>query len=294
MFCLFLQVPGVSSPPAPSVTSSSFMTPPSLYIALYPYKPQKADELELRKGALYTVSEKCQDGWFKGSSVRTQKVGVFPGNYVQAVRSQPHPHVTPPPTAQSVMTQSTPASVSSRNPAHPPPKLPPRALSPGSGSSPSISLLNPVVVSTGYKPLSGGTSSSASVPAAVVARLATTPAPAPALSPRATTLINPPPNIAIGAEAASPIPPAHGDKKEKEKEKPSVSLMKRLTSRKKTSPPLLNPYSIDNPVFEDGFFPGANSKPSLAPPLAPVHVRYYHFGVTFCILFVLVHRSFLS
>jgi len=53
------------------------MTPPALYIALYPYKPQKADELELRKGALYTVSEKCQDGWFKGSSVRTQKTGMY-------------------------------------------------------------------------------------------------------------------------------------------------------------------------------------------------------------------------
>ena len=46
--------------------SSTFLTPPALYIALYPYKPQKGDELELRKGALYTVSEKCQDGWFKG------------------------------------------------------------------------------------------------------------------------------------------------------------------------------------------------------------------------------------
>lgn len=54
----------------------SFLSPPALYIALYPYKPQKADELELRKGALYTVSEKCQDGWFKGSSVRTQKIGT--------------------------------------------------------------------------------------------------------------------------------------------------------------------------------------------------------------------------
>lgn len=53
------------------------MTPPALYIALYPYKPQKADELELRKGALYTVSEKCQDGWFKGTSIRTQKIGTW-------------------------------------------------------------------------------------------------------------------------------------------------------------------------------------------------------------------------
>ncbi|XP_017778543.1 PREDICTED: SH3 domain-containing RING finger protein 3-like isoform X5 [Nicrophorus vespilloides] len=55
---------------------------PAAYIALYPYKPQKADELELRKGGIYTVTEKCQDGWFKGTSNRTQKSGVFPGNYV--------------------------------------------------------------------------------------------------------------------------------------------------------------------------------------------------------------------
>lgn len=28
------------------------------------------------------VTERCQDGWFKGTSNRTQKCGVFPGNYV--------------------------------------------------------------------------------------------------------------------------------------------------------------------------------------------------------------------
>lgn len=254
-------VSGVSSPPppAPSTGSSSFMAPPALYISLYPYKPQKADELELRKGALYTVSEKCQDGWFKGSSVRTQKVGVFPGNYVQAVRSQPHPHVNPP----APMTQSTPSCVPSRNSGHPPPKLPPRALSPASGSS-------GMTVHSAVR--SGGTSSSASVPAAVVARLATTPAPAPALSPRATTLINPPPNMVVGAEAVSPPPAAQVPTDKKDKDKTGVSLMKRLTSRKKSSPPLLHPYSIDNPVFEDGYFSAA-VKPSLAPPAAPVHVR---------------------
>ncbi|KAI4502629.1 hypothetical protein M0802_002541 [Mischocyttarus mexicanus] len=55
---------------------------PAAYVALYPYKPQKADELELRKGGIYMVTERCQDGWFKGTSNRTQKCGVFPGNYV--------------------------------------------------------------------------------------------------------------------------------------------------------------------------------------------------------------------
>lgn len=43
---------------------------PTAYIALYPYKPQKPDELELRKGGIYMVTERCQDGWFKGDFVR--------------------------------------------------------------------------------------------------------------------------------------------------------------------------------------------------------------------------------
>lgn len=57
------------------------------YIALYPYKPQKSDELELKKGSIYYVTEKCQDGWFKGMS-RSQKIGVFPGNYVAIVKTK--------------------------------------------------------------------------------------------------------------------------------------------------------------------------------------------------------------
>ncbi|XP_056900376.1 E3 ubiquitin-protein ligase SH3RF3-like [Takifugu flavidus] len=59
--------------------------PLNIYLALYAYKPQKADELELRKGEMYRVTEKCQDGWFKGTSLRTAASGVFPGNYVTPV-----------------------------------------------------------------------------------------------------------------------------------------------------------------------------------------------------------------
>uniref|UniRef100_A0A3Q4G5Y2 RING-type E3 ubiquitin transferase n=1 Tax=Neolamprologus brichardi TaxID=32507 RepID=A0A3Q4G5Y2_NEOBR len=61
--------------------------PLNIYLALYAYKPQKADELELRKGEMYRVTEKCQDGWFKGTSLRTAASGVFPGNYVTPVSS---------------------------------------------------------------------------------------------------------------------------------------------------------------------------------------------------------------
>jgi E3 ubiquitin-protein ligase SH3RF len=53
---------------------------------MYPYKPQKADELELKKGALYLVTEKCQDGWFKGAAQGSHKSGVFPGNYVSLAK----------------------------------------------------------------------------------------------------------------------------------------------------------------------------------------------------------------
>ena len=55
-------------------------------MALYSYKPQKADELELTKGYYYTVAERCQDGWFKGTCLKMGTTGVFPGNYVQMVK----------------------------------------------------------------------------------------------------------------------------------------------------------------------------------------------------------------
>lgn len=56
------------------------------FVALYNYKPQKADELELKKGEIYSVYKKCHDGWYKGVSVRNGQSGVFPGNYVQLVK----------------------------------------------------------------------------------------------------------------------------------------------------------------------------------------------------------------
>ncbi|OCT96950.1 hypothetical protein XELAEV_18009169mg [Xenopus laevis] len=58
---------------------------PSVFIAIYPYIPRKEDELELRKGEMFLVFERCQDGWFKGTSMHTSKIGVFPGNYVAPV-----------------------------------------------------------------------------------------------------------------------------------------------------------------------------------------------------------------
>ncbi|XP_077199743.1 E3 ubiquitin-protein ligase SH3RF3 isoform X1 [Paroedura picta] len=81
--------------PRSSTTSGDQATPPkvqlplNIYLALYAYKPQKTDELELRKGEMYRVIEKCQDGWFKGTSLRNGMSGVFPGNYVTPVSRVP-------------------------------------------------------------------------------------------------------------------------------------------------------------------------------------------------------------
>lgn len=55
------------------------------YVAIYPYTPRKEDELELRKGEMFLVFERCQDGWYKGTSMHTSKIGVFPGNYVAPI-----------------------------------------------------------------------------------------------------------------------------------------------------------------------------------------------------------------
>ncbi|XP_007563852.1 vinexin isoform X4 [Poecilia formosa] len=55
------------------------------YKAVYNYKPQNADELELREGDIVQVIEKCDDGWFVGTSERTHAFGTFPGNYVTPV-----------------------------------------------------------------------------------------------------------------------------------------------------------------------------------------------------------------
>uniref|UniRef100_A0A8C6RPG4 Sorbin and SH3 domain containing 1 n=1 Tax=Nannospalax galili TaxID=1026970 RepID=A0A8C6RPG4_NANGA len=67
------------------VTSDRSQTSQDLcsYQALYSYVPQNDDELELRDGDIVDVMEKCDDGWFVGTSRRTRQFGTFPGNYVK-------------------------------------------------------------------------------------------------------------------------------------------------------------------------------------------------------------------
>ncbi|KAM6234909.1 vinexin isoform 1-T2 [Porphyrio hochstetteri] len=69
--------------PTPSYNGSEIQWTP--YRALYQYRPQNADELELLEGDRVDVMQQCDDGWFVGVSRRTQKFGTFPGNYVAPV-----------------------------------------------------------------------------------------------------------------------------------------------------------------------------------------------------------------
>ncbi|XP_066576077.1 E3 ubiquitin-protein ligase SH3RF1 isoform X2 [Amia ocellicauda] len=70
-----------------------------------PTVPRKDDELELRKGEMFLVLERCQDGWFKGTSMHTGKIGVFPGNYMAPV-SRTGSSSTQPKVSIAVATQA--------------------------------------------------------------------------------------------------------------------------------------------------------------------------------------------
>ncbi|KAK3610685.1 hypothetical protein CHS0354_028076 [Potamilus streckersoni] len=58
----------------------------SRYRAVYAYRPQNEDELELLEDDEVYVMEKCDDGWYVGTSIRTGMFGTFPGNYVQKIQ----------------------------------------------------------------------------------------------------------------------------------------------------------------------------------------------------------------
>lgn len=52
---------------------------------LYSYKPRRPEELELRKGEMVGVYGKFKEGWLRGLSLRTGKVGILPSNYISPV-----------------------------------------------------------------------------------------------------------------------------------------------------------------------------------------------------------------
>ncbi|XP_055923875.1 E3 ubiquitin-protein ligase SH3RF1 isoform X2 [Eupeodes corollae] len=255
--------------------------PPSLpwgYLALYPYKPRKTDELELKKGCVYIVTERCLDGWFKGKNWQDMS-GVFPGNYVTPLRSRDQQQLmhqwkfvqNSQPASSQVQSQNT-NQTTNNGPApnpmnileninirlcqmssvpHQPPELPPRSAGGGPSTSSSSSsvwtkpLGHHMESFFGRKSVNGQQQNQQQQHA-----------------------------VALAAQTGKRL--ANKDSKEKhsgqEKDKqkdqqhtPSssssaVSLMKRLTNIKRSKSPssnhvtnnqTVNTYSMDNPSFED-------------------------------------------
>ncbi|XP_035180127.1 sorbin and SH3 domain-containing protein 2 isoform X3 [Oxyura jamaicensis] len=72
-----------TKPQRPVLAHENIHTGGEPFQALYNYTPRNEDELELREGDVIDVMEKCDDGWFVGTSRRTKFFGTFPGNYVK-------------------------------------------------------------------------------------------------------------------------------------------------------------------------------------------------------------------
>nr|XP_046152057.1 E3 ubiquitin-protein ligase SH3RF3-like isoform X3 [Oncorhynchus gorbuscha] len=77
--------PQSSSVSSDTKQSSTQQLSISVCAALYSYKPCRSEELELRKGEMVGVYGKFKEGWLRGLSLRTGKVGILPGNYVTPV-----------------------------------------------------------------------------------------------------------------------------------------------------------------------------------------------------------------
>nr|XP_023486602.1 sorbin and SH3 domain-containing protein 2 isoform X6 [Equus caballus] len=72
-----------NKPQRPVFTHENIQGGGEPFQALYNYTPRNEDELELRESDVIDVMEKCDDGWFVGTSRRTKFFGTFPGNYVK-------------------------------------------------------------------------------------------------------------------------------------------------------------------------------------------------------------------
>ncbi|XP_077000747.1 sorbin and SH3 domain-containing protein 2 isoform X5 [Tamandua tetradactyla] len=72
-----------NKPQRPVFTHENIQSGGEPFQALYNYTPRNEDELELRENDVIDVMEKCDDGWFVGTSRRTKFFGTFPGNYVR-------------------------------------------------------------------------------------------------------------------------------------------------------------------------------------------------------------------
>ncbi|KAK8404309.1 hypothetical protein O3P69_007549 [Scylla paramamosain] len=248
-----------STPPMSSSTPQVNAT--TFYVALYSYRGRKADELELKKSHIYTVTEKCQDGWFKGRCITTDRTGVFPGNYVQVAKPQMISAYLAKRNARSSSTNHSEGGSGGGSQS---------GSSSGSSSVPQTG----VVSYTRPRPnLSGGPDGRNSDGSRGGLMGGSPPCLAPRAAPKTpqgfsvnqrsvsgiSNTVSPPPNIALGENssvATSSTTPAKVERKSTKDRGSSggsgMSLMRKLASsgkKKSKSPP--PSYSMDNPVFED-------------------------------------------
>ncbi|XP_063700116.1 E3 ubiquitin-protein ligase SH3RF1 [Culicoides brevitarsis] len=214
------------------------------YVALYPYKPQKPDELELKKGSVYYVLDKCQDGWFKGVN-RQQKSGVFPGNYVAPIRTRATDNSSG--NSHSSNQKGQPIFISRDNyqkTLQPPPDLPPRNNAQQSTGSSLSNWSKTLHMDSLFSRKSNENSLTQ----------------------------DPSPNVSLNSSNESQNRSATKEKKDST----AMSFVKRLTKRSKSPSTSTGAYSMDNPVFEDSSVSGPTTSAGGAKNIHlshPVHVR---------------------
>lgn len=215
---------------------------PRPYVAMYPYKPLHQDELELRVGEVYLITEKAEEGWFKGVN-RLQKRGLLPANYVMPYKSGGHQENHRNRRDRISNTHSTnniPGTSKNMN-SNQPPQLPSRSKFAPKPLSHRVESLFKKSVENGQVKLS--------------------------LKDQLNTTVN---KDKDKDEGNSSNPQSN------------VSLMKILTKMKRSKSPSYadehNSYSMDNPVFEDTapLYPQAKQHGSLLAvqqSAQTVHVR---------------------
>lgn len=260
--------PSTSYNPSAAASSSSTATNlPNVFVALYPYKPTKPDELELKKGAIYYVKERCQDGWFKGTN-RAQKSGVFPGNYVAPLRN---------PNDGSTASNANPSS--NHNKRFSPSSKTTGECSASSGAShkngtSSVTTLPELPPRTCETTTSSSSVWSKPIGQHVEAFFSRKSSQQPSSSSTSTSR----------SEANKEVSQSNGKKEQNLSSaitsSATVNLIKRFTNMKRSKSPTHNQsapsYSMDNPVFEDniGTVEAAGSSKRNTIHLShPVHVR---------------------
>ncbi|XP_068133630.1 E3 ubiquitin-protein ligase SH3RF2 isoform X2 [Hyperolius riggenbachi] len=96
----------------------------NMCIALHPYTAHGPDQIDLQRGEGIRILGKFQEGWLRGISLVTGKVGIFPSHCVHSVSRQQHSeldHLNSGEVPSMEMVPSLPIAVNSRKSSNYPP-----------------------------------------------------------------------------------------------------------------------------------------------------------------------------